>query len=80
MTKLRKAWDKKASRKTRPLTQKGFCNEMDLDPQRFNRILSGKERPRLKYAMALKKKLGISLDIIYDGYDYEKYITDAETD
>jgi len=68
MSKLKAAWEKKAK-----VSQKAFCEKHGLDPWRFNKILNGKERPRLKYALALKNKLGISLDIVFDGYDYDKY-------
>lgn len=47
-------------------TQADFCRKSDLDIQRFNRVLNGKEQMRLSMARKLKKHLGLTLDEIFD--------------
>ena len=69
-TKLRQAWDRR--QKLQPITQRQFCIENGLDECRLSRILSGREKPRLSYALALRKKLGIPMDVTFHEVIYNR--------
>ena len=79
---LRDLWNARQKRLSaddgRKYTQKWFCDQSGLDPQRFNRIINGKERLGLTYALAIKKHLKINLDQLYECTDVKKLLKPAD--
>ena len=63
MTKLREIFEKKWNG-----TQTSFCVKADIDRQRFNRVINGREKPHFALAVKIKKTLKCKLDDIYHDY------------
>ncbi len=63
MTKLKALFDKKWDG-----SQAEFCRSADIDRQRFNRVINGKEKPHFSMAIKIKKTLKVRLDDVYDDY------------